>query len=324
MTPHENFLRALRHAVIAVAVAATSFAPATALAGPGASAAISPRALSGAEARPGTLPGRGPEIALAEPRAFLPPAAALAAPTRDFSAGLLGGLAGTGVAAIVLGRPALAGLDGSFASFLGLGLQLLLLLTVAALGFVVLRRLPRIAMPGLAGPLASGYAPALPSGPGFSDRLGPRFAPRGGSARPPAAGTAPVLNAADFQAFERALKDIKAAWSRQDIPALQGLCSPEMVQSFADQLARLATRGLRNKLSDVTLEQGDLAETWTEGDRQFATVALRFSLVDCTRDARSNKVMGGDAVRRRQVTEVWTFARSRGGRWSLTAVQGVN
>lgn len=324
MTLNRAFLRVMRLAAVTAALAVGILSPISAQARPGVSAAIALRSQAGAEPRQAPALGRGSELALAEPRAFLPPGASAAVPGRDFTAGLLGGLAGAGLAALVAGRPVLAGLDGSFASFLGLGLQVLLVLTFAALSFVLLRRLPRIALPGMPAPLAHGYAAALPSGPGFADRLGLRFAPRGGSARPPMAGAAPALDAADFQAFERALKDIKAAWSRQDIPAMQGLCSPEMVQSFADQLARLASRGLRNKLSDVVLEQGDLAETWTEGDRQFAAVALRFSLVDCTRDCKTTKVMGGDAVRRRHVTEVWTFARSRGGRWTLTSVQGVN
>jgi predicted lipid-binding transport protein (Tim44 family) len=258
---------------------------------------------------------------MAQPRAFVPPVTAQVAPGGpSFLTGLVAGLSVAGLAAVAVGQSPLHGLDGSFAGFLGLALQLMVALVLAVLAFQFLRRLPRIAVPGIHGPLAHGFAVGAP---GFSDRLGPRFAPRGsgGASYGPAA---PVLNSADFVSFERALKEINAAWSRQDICGMQGMCTPEMVQFFADDLARLATRGLRNRTSDVVLEQGDLAEAWREGERDYASVAMRFSLVDCTRDAGTNRVMTGDPVKRVQVTEVWTFTRVRSGAWQLSAVQSVN
>jgi len=39
-------------------------------------------------------------------------------------------------------------------------------------------------------------------------------------------------------------------------------------------------------VSDVKLLQGDLAEAWREGDTDYASVALRFSLVDKTLEPR--------------------------------------
>ena len=294
--------------------------PATgALARPGVAAAINRPATT--PAAPGASSGRD-VYAMAQPRAFVPPVAApAAAGGPSFLTGMIAGLSVAGLAAVAAGNSPLHGLDGSFAGFLGLSLQLMLALVLSLLAFQFLRRLPRIALPGIHGPLVHGFAAGAP---GFSDRLGPRFAPRGsgGSAAP--GPVAPVLNSADFRAFERALKEINAAWSRQDICGMQGMCTAEMVQYFADDLARLASRGLRNRTSDVLLEQGDLAEAWREGERDYASVAMRFSLVDCTRDATSNKVMTGDPVKRIQVTEVWTFTRLRGGTWQLSAVQSVN
>ncbi len=321
MTPPARTRRIPRLAALVAVLCGLLAAPA--LARPGTAVAIPGRA--GTAEAPSA--SQAPQtLALAEPRNFLSPALAAApiASGGNFVGGLLGGLAGAGVFAVFAGHGPLHGLDGSFAGFLGLGLQLALALVLVMLSAVLLRRLPRIILPGMSLQLAHAYPQGSQQNrSGFADRLGPRFAPRGGSARDLPGAASLALDAGDFQAFERALKEIKSAWSRQDIPSMQGLCTPEMVQSFADQLARLASRGLRNKLADVVLEQGDLAETWHEGDRQFATVALRFSLVDCTRNT-ANLVMGGDAVRRIQVTEVWTFARSRGGRWLLNAVQGTH
>ncbi len=310
----------LHLAIWAMALAGALLPATPALARPGVATPINRPGT--ATAAPSATAGRD-MLALAQPRAFVPPVAppAAAAARPSFVTGMVAGLSVAGLAAMAAGQSPLHGLDGSFAGFLGLALQLMVALVLSLLAFQFLRRLPRIALPGIHGPLAHGFAAGAP---GFSDRLGPRFAPRGAGGTAAPGPAAPVLGSADFQAFERSLKEINAAWSRQDICGMQAMCTPEMVQYFADDLARLASRGLRNRTSDVVLEQGDLAEAWREGERDHASVAMRFSLVDCTRDVGSNRVMTGDPVKRVQVTEVWTFTRARGGVWQLSAVQSVN
>ena len=74
-----------------------------------------------------------------------------------------------------------------------------------------------------------------------------------------------------------------------------------------------------NKVDDVKLEQGDLAEAWREGAVEYATVAMRFSLTDRMIDRASGRtVEGGESG---EVTELWTFMRARGGDWLLSAIQ---
>jgi len=91
-------------------------------------------------------------------------------------------------------------------------------------------------------------------------------------------------------------------------------------QLGAEQLAAQASRGVRNEVSAVHLDQGDLAEAWSEGGREYATVAMRFSMVDVTRDA-AGRIVEGDPNVRTQATELWTFLRAPGGRWILSAIQ---
>jgi predicted lipid-binding transport protein (Tim44 family) len=76
-------------------------------------------------------------------------------------------------------------------------------------------------------------------------------------------------------------------------------------------------------VTGVKLLQGDLAESWREGDSDFATVALRFSLVDKTLDRNSGQVING-SDQPTEATEVWTFVRPRGGNWELSAIQQTN
>ena len=65
--------------------------------------------------------------------------------------------------------------------------------------------------------------------------------------------------------------------------------------------------------------QGDLAESWHEGNADYATVAMRFALTDSLVDRASGKTVEGGSPS--EVTELWTFMRSRGGNWLLSAIQ---
>ena len=89
---------------------------------------------------------------------------------------------------------------------------------------------------------------------------------------------------------------------------------------FRDQLATLSRQGLRNRVANVTVDGMEVSEAWSEGGTDFATVALRFSMLDVTEDA-AGRVFDGSPTVRALVTEIWTFTRRRGGHWTLAAIQ---
>jgi predicted lipid-binding transport protein (Tim44 family) len=128
------------------------------------------------------------------------------------------------------------------------------------------------------------------------------------------------ISPADYDKFEHILTEIQTAYSREDLNKLSACATPEMVGYFSDDLAENTRRGVINRVSDVKLLQGDLAEAWREGGMEYASVAMRFSLVDQMFDRASNRVVEGDD-RPQEVTEVWTFVRPRGGNWMLSAIQ---
>jgi predicted lipid-binding transport protein (Tim44 family) len=134
-------------------------------------------------------------------------------------------------------------------------------------------------------------------------------------------GSAPLeILPADYEAFERLLGEIQAAWSNEDVARLHTLATPEMVSYFTKDLeANRATNDI-NKVSDVKLLQGDLAEAWREGDTDYASVAMRYSLVDKTLDRTNGRLVAG-SEQPEEVTEVWTFVRPRGASWELSASQ---
>lgn len=230
-----------------------------------------------------------------------------------FGGGLLGGLAagflGAGLLGLLFGHGLSGGLAG-FASFLGLVLQIGLL---AFIGMLLFRMWQRRRQPALAG------GPALRDIGGNRSGLGAM--PMGGGASPRSGPTDEIrIKPADYDAFERLLGEIQTAFSAEDLNALRARVTPEMLSYFSEQLAENASRGLVNRVSDPKLEQGDLAEAWREGDTEYATVAMRFSLVDRMIERASGRMVGGSDARE-TVTEVWTFLRARNGPWMLSAIQ---
>jgi predicted lipid-binding transport protein (Tim44 family) len=140
----------------------------------------------------------------------------------------------------------------------------------------------------------------------------------GGTNAPPAG--EPLTTAkSDYDAFERLLGDIQVAYSAEDLLALRAKVTPEMLSYFTEQLAGNASRGLINRVTDVKLLQGDLAEAWCEGDTDYATVAMKFALKDSMVERASGRTVEGGE--RSEVTELWTFMRARGGNWLLSAIQ---
>jgi predicted lipid-binding transport protein (Tim44 family) len=224
-----------------------------------------------------------------------------------FGGGLLGGLAagflGAGLFGLLFGHGLFGGMAG-FASFIGLILQIALVVIVARLLFVWWQR--RNAP-------APAYAAAHPAtGHSFSG-LGGML---GGNA--PAA-DAPTIDKSDYDEFERLLGEVQTAYSDENLTALRAKVTPEMLSYFSEQLAENASRGLVNKVTDVRLEQGDLAEAWNEGGVDYATVAMRFALTDRMVERASGRTVEGGVPG--EATELWTFMRARGGGWLLSAIQ---
>jgi predicted lipid-binding transport protein (Tim44 family) len=134
-------------------------------------------------------------------------------------------------------------------------------------------------------------------------------APVSDSHEPRSSGTDEVgFTPDDFNAFEKIRGEVQSAYSAEDLARLRWHATPEILSYFSEELAVNASKGVVNRISDVKLLQGDLAEAWREGDTDYATVAMRFSLNDETLDRDSGRVLQGGPD---EPTEVWTFMRAR-------------
>lgn len=274
----------------------------------------------------------------AAPRPAAGPTAS--APTPSARPGLFGpGFGGTLMRGLLIGGllgMLFGGGLGGFAGMLGLIVQL----GVLALGIVLLMRFLARRREGAAmssgtsahagASLAGGWRsiPSTSQGLETSSRatVGPTGAVAGlgrAEARP-----SDALNKNDFvgigqrdlDTFEKVLAETQTAYAREDSDALRRLATPEVASHFQDELRDHVARGIRNDVSDVRLLQGDLAEAWQEGGRDYASVAMRYASRDVMRDRRTGEVVSGNEAPS-ETTEVWTFTRPHGGEWQLAAIQ---
>jgi predicted lipid-binding transport protein (Tim44 family) len=228
-----------------------------------------------------------------------------------FWGGLAAGFLGAGLFGMLFGHGFMGGLGGGIMSFLGLIFQVGLIALVA---MFVWRWFQRGRQPAYAGPAYRDGPPASPSILGFGGLGGGQAASAGPAQRSDDVG----ITGTDYDAFERLLGDIQVAYSEEDINALRAHATPEMVSYFSEDLAQNASRGVVNRVTDTKLLQGDLAEAWREGGSEYATVAMRFSINDTMVDRASGRVVEGGP---QEVSELWTFRRTSGSPWILSAIQ---
>jgi len=147
------------------------------------------------------------------------------------------------------------------------------------------------------------------------------FAANGRAAAPT---SALAIGQEDLDSFERLLGEIQTAYGREDTDELGAKTTPEMLSYFSKELYDNEKQGVRNEVSGVKLLQGDLSEAWRENGSDYATVALRYALIDATVDRATGSVVSGDQAQATEATELWTFRRddrARADGWQLSAIQ---
>ncbi|MDB5644075.1 MAG: hypothetical protein JWN07_3392 [Hyphomicrobiales bacterium] len=242
--------------------------------------------------------------------------------------GLMAGLLGAGIFGLLSGSGLFGGL-GSMSSILGLLLQvgLIFLVIKLAMGFFARRR---------EGQMATATPGNGTNGGMQRDAFGGMFG-GGNRASGPAAAAGASYGAAqaapvndlqvspdDFAAFERKLSEIQSAYGEEDLNRLRRNVTPEIASFFAEDLADNARKGVINKVSGAKLINGDLSESWNEGNADYATVAMNFSVMDTIVDRATGAYVSGDRTEPSETTEIWTFTRPSGAspeEWKLSAIQ---
>jgi len=225
-----------------------------------------------------------------------------------FMSGLMGGFIGAGLAGMLFGHSAYAADGSGVGSMLGMLLQFALIGGLIWLAVSFFRRRSPLATASGMYPMA---ATAMPAAAAPRDPV-----------------EIPIVEA-DFSAWSDLLTGIQAAWSKGDLGSLRRYVTPEMLSYFSEELSRNASQGVENRVERVTLLKGDLQEAWSEGELEYATARLRWSAVDYmvalpqANGGGQEVIVRGDPSQVTEATETWTFVRSHGGHWLLSAIQQV-
>lgn len=317
--------------------ARTQSAPPPTATAPGQAAPIqrtqTPPAASPTASRPAAAPNVG---AAPKPGFFNRP---------GFMGGLVAGMLGAGLFGLLAGQGLFGNMAG-LASFLGLLLQIAL---IGGIVWFALRwfRSRQGGEPAYAGAAAGGparmpytagapQAPAQPmqppqpmqnasSGYGLGSFLNPQQPQQQQQQSAPEPTDEIGIQGQDYETFERLLGDMQSAFSREDKNALRNIVTEEMAGYLAQEIDDNVSRGVAAQLSGVKLLQGDLAEAWNEGAVDYATVAMRYEIVDALVDRNTKRVVDGDATQPVEAVEVWTFTRPKGTQnWKIAAIQQMD
>ncbi|MFJ5368996.1 Tim44 domain-containing protein [Bosea sp. CER48] len=233
---------------------------------------------------------------------------------RNMMMGIGAGLLGAGLFGLLSGSGFFGGL-ASLAGMLGFLLQIALIAGIIMLAIRFFRRRSEPQLAGAGAPYArQGYDAPQPAAA--------RMGGFGGGAAAAAVQPQPIeLAGEDFNSFERLLGEINTAYSNEDEAGLRQRTTPEMFGYFDEDLTENVRRGVADRVSDVKLLQGDLSQAWREGDTDYATVAMRFSLINALYDRKNGQVVEGNPTQVQEVKEYWTFLRERGGAWKLSGIQ---
>ncbi|HLO77421.1 MAG TPA: TIM44-like domain-containing protein [Magnetospirillum sp.] len=240
--------------------------------------------------------------------------------------GILGGLVGAGIGSMLFGHsPALAAASEASpgASFLGMLLQFAL---IGGLGWLAYRFFSRrSAQPA---PAPAPHADMEYRRDAYAHDVQPStpvaLPPSGAASQPPRRVEKEFeVSAADQETFTKIIAGVQTAWTEGNPVALRQLATPEVVGWMSEDLSRDQSRGVRNVVSDVHLLKGDVTETWRDGELEYATAMITFSAKDYMVRVDDGRVVEGDANNPVEATEAWTFARSPGGRWLLSAIEQV-
>jgi predicted lipid-binding transport protein (Tim44 family) len=136
------------------------------------------------------------------------------------------------------------------------------------------------------------------------------------------------LSPVDQDKFKEILRDVQAAWSKQDLDALKRLTTPEILHYFIGALSENVSQEVENHVDDLRVLTAEVQEAWTEDDTGYATVLFGWTARDYTvsltkQQGESGFVVDGDDRAPTETSEAWTFMRYRGGKWLLSAIQQV-
>ena len=133
----------------------------------------------------------------------------------------------------------------------------------------------------------------------------------------------------DVQINENFIKDIakssfnalQGAWTKGDMIPVRHLMTDRMFEYLCEQLSQIRSRGLRNIVEVVHIQNVELVETDAENDIKVAVVRIDALLRDYSLDAQ-DRVAEGSKEDSFEIKEYWAFV-GKGLDWKLDDIKQV-
>jgi predicted lipid-binding transport protein (Tim44 family) len=249
---------------------------------------------------------------------------------RSFLTGIAGGIAGGLIGGMLFRSLGFAGNSGSAEGAGGGGFgfsDILLILIVVGIIFFLVKRFRskqqamQMSMAG-AGASSYSYPGTAPAEPVYVP------APQA-EVPPPAASGLRYIQEADPSFREAAFKEtaediffkIQAAWKRRDLSTVRPLLSPQMLNTFQDDVSRMISAKQVNRLENIAVREVEISDAGQDRGEEFITVKFLANLLDYVEDEKTGQVVSGSTSEPVKFLEYWTFSRNVGDRnWVLAGI----
>ena len=240
---------------------------------------------------------------------------------RSFLSGLGGGLLGGMIGSMLFGGMAGARGWGGNGGF-GFGDLIIILIILAIVFFVIKKFRSRKAMEMSSTGVAyapSSYAYNEPATDTYSEP-----SPREGAIAQGLRHIADMDSTFNEASFKEKVEDnffkIQSAWTKRDLTAVKNLLTPQMENSFQDDINRFAANKQFNRLENIAVRQVEIVDAVQDQGEEYITVKFLASLLDYVVD-ETGQTLSGSTSDPVKFLEYWTFTRKVGERnWVLAGI----
>lgn len=129
----------------------------------------------------------------------------------------------------------------------------------------------------------------------------------------------------DESRFKESAEDmffkIQGAWTRRDLSPVRNLLTPQMLNTFQENINRDLAAKQVNRLENIAVRQVEIVDAVQDQGEEYITVKFLASLLDYYVDESTNQVVSGSSSDPVKFLEYWTFHRKVGGRdWALAGI----
>ena len=241
-------------------------------------------------------------------------------PGRSFLYGLGGGLMGGMIGSMLFGRSGYAG-NGMGGGGFGFG-DIIILLIIAGIIYFVYKKYKakREMQMSMASP--QGYGAYSYNEPAYDQ---PAYT--GTQGDPVTDGLRhigemdPSFNEQSFrEKAEDLFFKIQGGWTRRDIGGISDLLTPQMRDTFQNDIDRYKADKKINRLENIAVRQVEIVDAVQDQGEEYITVRFTASLLDFVTD-ETGSVISGSSTDPVKFLEYWTFTRKVGDRnWRLAGI----